>query len=158
MKIALDEHIGEAIVEALMALSGEDRMLRVELISARKYSGSIKALSDVPWVEKFATSGGKVIVSGDFRMRSKLHEQKALTDAKMIVFFPARRWNNLRVHAKTAMLIRWWPILLEKAHNSQAGKFYEIPISWNGTTFREVTPPKRKKPGRKKVADEIKQT
>jgi len=151
LKIALDEHIGEAIVGALMALSGEDKMLRAELISARKYSGGIKALSDVSWIEKFSANGGNIIISGDARMRGKLHEQKALTDAKLIVFFPARRWNNLKVHAKTAMLIKWWPFILETAQNSQAGKFYEIPISWNGAALKEVTPPKRRKPGRKKV-------
>lgn len=150
MKIALDEHIGEAIVEALLALSGEYKMLRADLVSARKYSGSIKATSDVPWVEQFKKDGGNVIVSGDARMRSKLHEQKALGDAGFIVFFPARRWNNLKVFDKTAMLIHWWPFILKQAGSSAPGRFYEVPISWSGAMFREVTPPLRKKPGRKK--------
>lgn len=156
MKIALDEHIGAAIVEALLALSGEDKMLRAELVSARKYSGSIKATSDVPWVERFKRDGGNVIVSGDARMRSKLHEQKALSDAGFIVFFPARAWNNLKVYNKTAMLIRWWPFILEKARSSAKGRFYEIPISWSAAAFREVTPPIRKKPGRKRSSNEDK--
>jgi hypothetical protein len=156
LKIALDEHIGDAIVEALTALSGADKMLRAELVSARKYSESIKATSDVPWIERFKQDGGSVIVSGDARMRGKLHEQKALSDAGFIVFFPARPWNNLKVYSKTAMLIRWWPFILEKARSSGLGRFYEVPISWSGTSFKEVTPPKRKKPGRKKVADEKK--
>jgi hypothetical protein len=154
LKIALDEHIGEAIVEALTALSGEDKVLRCELVSARKYTASIKAATDIPWVEKFKADGGKIIISGDMRMRGKLHEQKALRDAGFTVFFPARPWNNLKVYAKTAMLIRWWPIILEKARSGQHDRFYEIPMSWNGTEFKEVTPPARKKPGRKKASHE----
>jgi hypothetical protein len=154
LKIALDEHIAEAIVEALNALSGEDKMLRSEIVSARKYSGSIRAASDVPWIEKFKKDGGQVIVSGDARMRGKLLEQKALSDAGFIVFFPARQWNRLKGHPKTSLLIRWWPFILEKARASAPGKFYEISVAWNATTFREVTPPSRKKPGRKKANDE----
>jgi len=154
LKIALDEHIGEAIVEALIALSGESKMLRSELVSARKYSGSVKAISDVPWIQKFRDDGGKVIVSGDARMRGKLHEQKALSEAGLVVFFPARPWNNLKVHTKTAMLIRWWPLILQSARSSPQGTFYEIPMSWTGTELKEITPPKRRKPGRKKSNNE----
>jgi hypothetical protein len=137
-----------------MALSGEDRMLRADLVSARKYSGGIKAISDVPWIEKFRLDGGTVIVSGDARMRGKLHEQQALSDAGFVVFFPARRWNNFKVYSKTALLIQWWPLILACARTSEPGKFFEIPMAWTGEVLKEVTPPKRKKPGRKKAGDE----
>jgi len=154
LKIALDEHIGQNLVEALKALSGEAGMLRVELVSARNYSGNVKAASDIPWLEKFAKDGGTVVVSGDMRMRGKLHEQRALRDAGFVVFFPARQWNNFNVHNRAAFLIRWWPFILKQAKSSTAGRFYEIPISWTSTEMKEVTPPARQKPGRKKAENE----
>ena len=143
-----------------MALSGENKMLRVELVSAKRYisrnadGSAVKAKSDVPWLQRFSDDGGEVIISGDARMRGKLLEQKALSDAGFIVFFPARQWNQLPVHAKAAMLIRCWPLILEYTQRSAKGKFYELPMSWNPTQMREVTPPKRKKPGRKRLPDE----
>lgn len=151
MKIALDEHISKALVEALTALSGETGMLQVELVSARNYAVP-KASSDVPWIEKFKADGGTVVVSGDAKMRGKLHEQKALSDAGFIVFFPARRWNQFNGLAKTAFLILWWQAILQTAETSKSGQFFEIPLTNRICAMREVTPPKRRKPGRKKAS------
>lgn len=151
MKIALDEHISKALVEALTALSGETGMLQVELVSARNYAVP-KASSDVPWIEKFKADGGTVVVSGDAKMRGKLHEQKALSDAGFIVFFPARRWNQFNGLAKTAFLILWWQEILQTAETSKPGQFFEIPLTNRICPMREVTPPKRRKPGRKKTS------
>lgn len=151
MKIALDEHISKALVEALTALSGETGMLQVELVSARNYAVP-KASSDVPWIEKFKADGGTVVVSGDAKMRGKLHEQKALSDAGFIVFFPARRWNQFNGLAKTAFLILWWQAILQTAETSKPGQFFEIPLTNRICPMREVTPPKRQKPGRKKTS------
>jgi hypothetical protein len=123
-------------------------MLRVEIVSARQYAPP-KAESDVPWIERFAKDGGKVIISGDARMRGKLHEQKALRDAGFIVIFFARRWNNMNAYNKAAMLIRWWPFILGAIEAAAPGQFFEVPCSWHGSALREVTPPKRRKPGAK---------
>jgi hypothetical protein len=125
-------------------------MLRVEVVSARQYSVP-KVASDVPWLERFKADGGNVVVSGDARMRGKLHEQRALLDAGFTVFFTARRWNQITVFEKTAMLIRWWPYILEKAASDKIGRFYEIPMKWNAAKMKEVTPPSRRKPGRRKA-------
>ena len=140
MKIAFDEHFPKDVAKALKALSGEDKLLQVTIYSARSYAVP-KAASDVPWLEKFARAGGKVVVSGDAKMRGKLHEQRALMDAGFIVFFLARQWNQMRSHEKCAMLIRWWPFIIKKMHGAQPGQFFEIPQSWSGSEFREVSPP-----------------
>lgn len=155
MKVAFDEHVPKDVARALEALSGENRLLRVTLHSARSYAVP-RAPSDVPWLEEFAKAGGKVVVSGDAKMRGKLHEQRALSTAGFVVFFLARPWNQMKCHEKCAMLIRWWPLILEKIEAAQPGQFFEIPHSWNSTTMREVTPPShlRKKPGRKKEAND----
>lgn len=140
MKVAFDEHVPNDVAKALKALSGDDRLLRVTVYSARQY-GVPKAQSDVPWLQKFARAGGKVVVSGDAKMRSKLHEQRALSDAGFIVFFLSRPWNQMKCHEKCAMVIRWWPHMLAKMHQSSPGQFFEIPHSWTATEMREVTPP-----------------
>ncbi|MGN6112860.1 MAG: hypothetical protein ACTHOC_07610 [Luteimonas sp.] len=151
MKIALDEHISKSLVEALTALSGEAGMLQVELVSARNYAVP-KATSDVPWLQKFKADGGTVVVSGDAKMRGKLHEQRALSDAGFVVFFPARRWNQLNGLAKTAFLILWWQAILQTAASAKPGQFFEVPLTNRVGPMRVVTPPERKKPGRKKKA------
>lgn len=140
MKVAFDEHIPNDVAKALKALSGDERLLRVTVYSARKYAPP-KAQSDVPWLQRFARAGGKVIISGDAKMRGKLHEQRALSDAGFIVFFLARQWNQMRCHEKCAMIIRWWPHILEKMRSASPGEFFELPHSWTLEVMREVTPP-----------------
>lgn len=149
MKIALDENVPPHVAKALKALAGERVLARVQIVSARKYALP-KAASDVPWLQKFAKSGGKVVVSGDAKMRGRLHEQKALSDAGFIVFFMARSWNQMSSHEKVAMLIRWWPIIVAKALSAKPGQFFELPNSWTAAEMKEVTPPKglRGKPGK----------
>lgn len=140
MKIAFDEHIPKDVAKALTVLAGDNGILRATIYSARRYAVP-RAQSDVPWLEKFARSGGQVVISGDARMRGKLHEQRALSTAGFIVFFLARQWNQMKSHDKCAMLIRWWPIILEKMSGAKPGQFFEIPHSWTSIEMREVTPP-----------------
>lgn len=154
MKIAFDEHLAPSVVAALKAFEGEDALLRCEMVSARSYSVP-KADSDVPWLQRFASDGGKVVVSGDVKMRGKLHEQKALSDSGFIVFFMSSRWGQADAYVKCSMLIRWWPVILEKMRRARPGQFFEIPYGWNVGALNEVSPPDvpRKKPGRKKRQD-----
>lgn len=156
MRIAFDEHVAPKLADAIKALSGEEGMLRVEIVSARQYAQP-RAPSDIPWLQQFAMDGGKVVISGDSKMRGKLHEQQALIDANFVVFFFARRWNQANTYTKTAMLIRWWPFILGVLESAAPGQCFEIPFAWNGNKLKEVTPPnaKRKKPGpRRKMKDE----
>lgn len=127
-------------------------MLRAEIVSARQYA-TPKDKDDVPWLEQFAKTGGRVVISGDVRMRGKLHEQKALLDAGFIVFFFARRWNHFDSFIKTAMLLKWWRVILSTIESAAPGNFFEISFSWRQGELIEVTPPttasRRRKPGRK---------
>jgi hypothetical protein len=97
-------------------------------------------------LQKFARARGKVVISGDGKMRGKLHEQRALSDAGFIVFFLSKEWNQMRGHDKCAMLIRWWPYILAKIETSKPGDFFEIPHSWNSVDMRVVTPPAHLRP------------
>ena len=150
MKIAFDEHLPPSIAAALKAFEGDDSLLRCDIVSARDYALP-KAKSDVPWLEKFASDGGHVVVSGDVKMRGKLHEQRALSKAGFIVIFLSRRWGQANGYDKLSMLIRWWPRILERIRHARPGQFFEVPYGWQGSELIEVTPPEvpRKKPGRK---------
>jgi hypothetical protein len=141
LKIAFDEHVPIDIAKALKALGGDRKLLRVSIVSARDYATSMRATSDVPWLQKFAKAGGKVVVSGDAKMRGRLHEQRALCEAGFMVFFLERKWNQLRSYDKCAMIIRWWPEILLKIEASQPGQFFQVPCTWNTTAMKEVTPP-----------------
>jgi hypothetical protein len=153
LKIAFDEHIPFSIAKAFKELDGEDQILRVEIVSARDFAIP-KAKSDVPWLESFALSGGNAVISGDAKMRGKLHEQQALKKAGFIVFFWSRKWNHENAYIKSAMMMRWWPYILDKLQTARKGQFFEIPHSWTATEMREVTPPdvipKRKRRGKAK--------
>lgn len=140
----------KALVEALTALGGESGILQVELVSARSYAVP-KASSDVPWLRKFKEDGGAVVVSGDAKMRGKLHEQAALSEAGFIVFFPARKWNQFDGYNKSAFLLLWWRTILQTAEAAKPGQFFEIPLTKRIVPMREVTPPTRHKPGRKAI-------
>lgn len=140
MKIAFDEHVPIQLAKAFKELDGENQILRVDIVSAIEFSVP-NAQSDVPWLQKFSASGGRAVISGDAKMRGKLHEQLALTKAGFIVFFWERKWNQQNGYNKSAMMMRWWPYILEKLKTARKGQFFEIPYSWTATEMREVTPP-----------------
>ena len=91
MKVALDENIPLGIVTAFRALAKEGTIKGFEFVSAREYSEDHEK-DDVPWIKRFAADGGRIIVSGDKRMRARLHERDALASAGMIVFFFTSAW------------------------------------------------------------------
>ncbi len=71
--------------------------------------------SDAPWIDRFSTAGGVGIISGDSKMRSTSLEREALVQAKLIVFFFEPAWNKLPFCAKCAVILHWWPKILEIA-------------------------------------------
>jgi hypothetical protein len=148
MKVAFDECVPPRVARAILAMQ-EEGASGVDIVSARTYSVP-NAESDVPWIERFAAEGGQAIVSGDVRMRGNLHEQKALRDAGMVTIFMARAWGQLDVHAKSALLIKWWPFILNTLATAKPGQCFEVPCQWHGDQLNEVTPPETaRKPGRK---------
>lgn len=86
--------------------------------------------SDAPWVKRFAAAGGTVIISGDKKMRSNTAEREALVEAGMIVFFFDPAWNNMPFCDKCAMLLRWWPTLLQTAATAASPSFWRVPATW----------------------------
>jgi len=140
LKIALDENIPVAIVKFLEGLAKTDDSEKIRLVSARKYR-PISEVGDEHWVRRFARVGGKVVISGDRRIRANLHEQAAFFQAGMITFFFEPRWNTLPLNTRAAMLMQWWPSILERAKKLKPGDFWEIPFMWNVGEMKFVSPP-----------------
>lgn len=137
MKVALDENIPLGIVRAFQALTKEGTISGVEFVSARDYSEDHEK-DDVPWVKRFAADGGGVIISGDKRMRGRLHERDALASVGMIVFYFTSAWSNANEFTKSAMLLLWWPKIAEYMESSKAGACWEIPFQWHWKELRDV--------------------
>lgn len=96
MKIAFDEHVPPVMWRVLDGFAKDKTFTKltgnVTFCSARDYAprpgaAGFVAKSDVPWIHSFAKDGGRVIISGDAKMRSKSHERAALVEAGLVVVF-----------------------------------------------------------------------
>ena len=96
MKVAFDEHIPPAMARAFERFAAErpfQKLLSgVTIEKAGDYApnqndADFEKGSDVPWVRRFARSGGRFIISGDTNMIRERHERLALIEEGMVVFF-----------------------------------------------------------------------
>jgi hypothetical protein len=140
LKIAFDEHVPIVLVRVFKAFAGEKTFTRIagnhEVSCSRDYNPKpgekgFGSKSDVPWIEKFAATGGKVIVSGNTRMKQVPHERLALTNAGMIVIFFESRWSNWNFFRKSALLLHWWPVVAKKLRTAKPKEFWCIPCAWD---------------------------
>lgn len=138
MKIAFDENLPLIMVSIFRSLA-KDEHLPVTIVSARRYRPKSER-GDQNWIRRFAKAGGKVIISGDARMRANLHEQTALMQSGMITFFFESKWNECNFYVKSAMLFNWWPRIVEVAGKSNPGDLWEIPHQWNWKDMKNVRP------------------
>ena len=138
MKIAFDENIPPVLVKVFRVLAEDKHVIKCEIISARDYA-TPKDRGDVPWMQRFASDRGKIIVSGDKRIRGNPHEQKAYKDAGLMIFCFAPRWNHAKQLTKTAMLLHWWPKLEQYIDNFNPVHCWEIPYQWNWKDLRNVS-------------------
>lgn len=72
-------------------------------------------------------------------LRSRLHERAALAQAKVIAYFFDGRWGKFGLFTKSAMLLQWWPFLLEHMKTAAPATCWKIPAVWNTTDLRNVS-------------------
>lgn len=140
MKIAIDENIPIAIVKMLTSLARENDSAKHIVVDAKRYR-PIAERGDENWIRRFARARGHVVVTADTRIRANLHEQAAFYRAGMITFFFDAKWHRLPLNQRAAVLMLWWPLILEKAQESQPGDSWEIPARLSIKEMRCVTPP-----------------
>lgn len=136
MKVAFDENVPIAMVRVFQTFANETQIRKLTgglvVESAADHTptpGDADYLpkNDVPWIRRFAASGGTVIISGNTRMQSVYHERLALVQAGMVVVFFESRWNNLKFWTKCAILLHWWPEVVTTIKKAPAPSFWRIP-------------------------------
>ena len=127
--IRFDECISWRIVDALKAL-GLPRDIELETAQHRNENGIL----DADWIADFAQRGGRLIVSGDARMRHVQLERAALEAAGLVAVFPSSKqfFDGLRKWAQAGYLISWFPAILRLAAEAQTGAHYRLPPTFSG--------------------------
>lgn len=125
--IRFDECINWRIVDALNALKLPSD-IEVESPKHRDQLG----MGDVPWIEDFAARGGRVVVSGDARMRNVALERAALEAAGLVAIFPGSKkaFDGLGRYGQIAHLIRWYPVIERLAREAPIGTHYRLPATY----------------------------
>ncbi|WP_374322371.1 hypothetical protein [Brevundimonas sp.] len=125
--IRFDENISRRIPAALRQLRLPEGV-EIETV----FEANAVGHADVDWLADFAHRHGSCIISGDERMRDRPAERAALQAAGIVAVFPpeGRFWTPLRLYGQAAFLIRWFPIIVQLARDSEAGEHFRLPPSW----------------------------
>jgi hypothetical protein len=86
--------------------------------------------NDAPWIRRFSAAGGKVIISGNTRMKVVPHERLALVEEGMVVLFFDGIWNNWDFFKKSSLLLHWWPAIIRQLKTAKPKSFWHIPATW----------------------------
>lgn len=113
----------------LRRLAAGITIVRSQDYTPRESDPDFSPKDDSPWVRRFALDGGRVIVSGDSRMMKKPHERLALLETGLTTIFFPPRWVGWKFCQKSALLMYWWPVILETVKNPTPG-FFRVPLSW----------------------------
>ena len=138
MKIVFDENVPIQMVRVFRAFASEKRLRKLagdfEIVATEDYTPKpgdadyIKK-NDVPWLKRFAEDGGKIVISGNTRMKSVPHERLALVDLGFTVVFFEGQWSQWPFFTKCALLLHWWPAIAKKVKRPKPG-FWHIPCNW----------------------------
>jgi len=123
MWFVLDENLPRAYARCLAELGGQGREFTVSHI--RDLAG--KSVADTEWIAAVKRKGEAVVISGDRRMLTRIHELQALRDAQLTTFILAPGWANLKFWDKAWLLVRWWPKIVETAAASPPGTLFRVP-------------------------------
>jgi hypothetical protein len=150
LKIAFDEHIPPVLVKIFQEFASDKQLLKLNanlvLQSAKLYypkpeDSDYLRRNDAPWVKRFAASGGKVVISGNTRMKIVPHERLALVEQGMVVIFFDGNWNNWDFFKKCSLLIHWWPAIVRQLKTAKPSSFWHVPAIWpikDGSKLRPV--------------------
>ena len=136
MKVAFDQNVPIGLVRVLQTFAKERQFRRIsgnfEIKAAADYTpkpgdDDYRPNNDVPWLKRFASDGGKVVVSGDANMKNRAHERLALIEGGFVVIFFEPQGSNWKFWRKCALLIHWWPVIAAKIRKVKKASFYHVP-------------------------------
>lgn len=140
MKIRLDENLSYRVANALKAFLAKRTGFEVTWVG----DFHPPRTEDPVWIKAFANDGGYAIVSGDANIKQHWPNLIAYMESGLICFFPASQFSDLKGYGQASLLIRWWPLIVEKAKISQRGDCWRIPLSWtpDPTKFEKLQDPR----------------
>lgn len=95
--------------------------------------------TDETWIPRFASEGGRALLSGDASMLKRPHELKAILESRVVVVVMATPWQNARRHEQAATLIWHWPAIDAALLTSVEGDCWRVPFSCaKGSTVEKV--------------------
>lgn len=148
MKVAFDENMPAAMVRILKGFHGERGLKSlaagITIVQAQEYypdqkDADYSAKDDSPWIRRFAADGGRVVISGDARMMEKPHERLALLECNLTTIFFSPPWHGWKFCRKCALVMHWWPALLDTVRKPEPG-FFRVPKSWPDDAEAKLQP------------------
>ena len=127
------------IAKAFLALANESPIRRIakDFIWERATDYAPKSSdrdyvrkSDVPWLDRFAAAGGRAIISGDVKMRHNPHEKLALYQHGFVVVFFEKQWAQWDFFQKSALMLHWWKVIIDKIKSAPNGTFWVVPCNY----------------------------
>jgi PIN like domain len=127
LKVRLDEMLSYRVANALKAFLANRSGLEISWVRDFNPPGT----NDPTWLRSFATEGGNAVVSGDGNILQHWPNLIAYHESGLVsVFPPAGFQHKLTGFAQAALLIRWWPTIIEKIKLSERGTCWRIPMHW----------------------------
>lgn len=139
MKIAFDEHIPPTMVKVFQNFASDRQLLKLTtsltIEKASQYYPNPQdpdylRRNDAPWIRRFSKAGGRVVISGNTRMKTKPHERLALVEEGMVVIFFENQWNEWDFFHKCSLLLHWWPIIVRQIKTATPSSFWAVPSAW----------------------------
>jgi hypothetical protein len=138
LKIAFDENILPIMAMVFQTLAKEEGVLKAKIVLAKDYTLKDER-GDAHWTRRFAADGGQVIISGDTRMRSRLHELAALVESGLVTYMFQRQWSAGSFFSKSAMLLHWWKPARDHMETAAIRTCWEIPYQWTWKELENVS-------------------
>jgi hypothetical protein len=132
LKIRLDECISNRVALAVIQLTANREGYEVSFV--------LRGGPDPNWIKAFAEEGGTAIVSGDHNILQHWPNLIAYTESGLISFFPPKAYEHLKLYARAAFIIRWWPAIVEKIKISNRGDRWRLPMQWTEIDHTKMQP------------------
>jgi hypothetical protein len=93
--------------------------------------------SDETWIPRFASEGGRVLLSGDGSMLRRPHELKAILESRVVVVVMAPPWQNSKRHEQAAAIIWHWPAIEVALLTAADGDCWKVPFAFGKSAALE---------------------
>jgi hypothetical protein len=100
--------------------------------------------SDPTWIKAFSNSGGIAIISGDGNIRQNQIDLIAYIESGLIGIWVPKNYDDLKGYGQAALILRWFPMIVERIKTSKSGDCWQLPMSWTPTLlgFKHLTDPR----------------